>query len=189
MNITNHAKERYVERIQGITKTSDIKQYIAQNEDRVTEHITKLYDYSEKIFTGQAGGDKTTKDFYLNGDICLVLGDNCILTIYKINFAFPEETRLRVIADLKKEIQSLQSQIRAEESLLTDKNNAIDAEINELQSEINGLYEEIDIKKTDIEMLKAAKKANRSELRRLNKYLQHYAEQLFGNTQYKRDVC
>lgn len=83
----------------------------------------------------------------------------------------------------------MQEQIQAEETSLADKTDATDTKIGELQSEINGLYEEIEIKKTDIEMLQAVKKSDRNELRRLNKYLQHYAEQLFGNTQYKKDVC
>lgn len=189
MNITNHAKERYVERIQGINGTNNIKQYIAQNEQIIEERINKLFEYAELIFTGQVGGDKTAKNFYLNDDICLVIDGDCIRTIYKINFAFPEKTRLMVIEDLKNEIQRLQKELYVEETILADKDIEIDTKISELQSEINGLYEEINIRKTDIDMYQATKKANRGEIRRINRHLQHYAEQLLGNTEYKKDVC
>lgn len=189
MNITNHAKERYVERIKGIKDTKEIKRYIATEEDRIEREISKLYEYSELIFRGQVGGNNTTSDFRLNNDICLVVDEECIRTIYRINFAFPEHTRLMVIEDLKKEIRKLQPEIEEESKKLLDQDNEIDTKISHLQSEIKALQEEIEIRKTDIEMYKATKKANRRHIRQLKSTLQTYAEQLLGNTPYKKDIC
>ena len=188
MNISNHAKERYIERVKGIKSKTEIKQYLAQNEDRVEEHILKLYEYSEKIFTGQIGGDKSTRDFYLNGDICIVVGNNCINTIYFINFAFPERTRQVVIADLKEEISKLQDEIEAETENTNMKKLEFDEKIRLVEQEIKTLKESIEIKLDEIKIYETEKELLSKKLKQYYTYLQNYAEQLFGNTEYKRDL-
>lgn len=188
MDITNHAKERYVERIKGILGKNEIKQYIVQNEDKIEEHILKLYEYSEKIFTGQIGGDKTTKDFHLNGDICLVVGDDCIRTIYKINFAFPEKTRLMVIEDLKQEIIRIKDEINNEKQIVDAKRQECDIKIQQAKQEIKALKESIEIKEDEIKIYESEKELLNKKIRRSHTYLQNYAEQLFGNTEYKKDI-
>lgn len=188
MNISNHAKERYVERIKGITDKQEIKRYIATEEERIEKEIDKLYQYSELIFTGQIGGDRATKSFRLNKDICLVVNVDCIITIYRINFAFPEHTRQMVIEDLKNEILRLQQDIYDESNKLLEQDCEIDNKINSLQIEIKQLQDEIELKKAEIEMYQASKKASRKHLQELKSTLQTYAEQLLGNTQYKKDI-
>lgn len=188
MNITNHAKERYVERIKGINNKNEIKQYIAQNENIVEDHILKLYNYSEKIFTGQIGGDKTTKDFYLSNDICLVIDGDCIRTIYKINFAFPEQTRLMVIEGLKDEIIKLKDEIETEmqdaESLKDDH----DVRINNIKANIKLLKDAIEVKEDELKIHEQERNLLYKKIKQKNNYLQNYAEQLFGNTDYKKDM-
>lgn len=188
MNITNHAKERYIERLKGINNRNEIKQYLAQNEEIIENHILKLYEYSEKVFTGQIGGDKTTKDFYLNGDICLVVGDDCIRTIYKINFAFPEHTRLMVIRDLKEEIVRLQDKIETEGVEIANKREGLDSNIAKCRREIERLQIEMFIAEDEIKVYEAQKEVLSKKLRHSNTYLQNYAEQLLGNTEYKKDI-
>ncbi len=188
MNISNHAKERYIERIKGIRSKAEIKQYLAQNEDRVEEHILKLYEYSELIFTGQVGGDKTTRDFHLNGDVCLVVGNNCINTIYLINFAFPEKTRQVVIADLKEEIFRLQDEIEVETENTNVKKLEFDEKIRLVEQEIKTLKESIEIKLDEIKIYETEKNLLSKKLKQYHTCLQNYAEQLFGNTEYKKDI-
>lgn len=187
MNITNHAKERYVERIKGKSK-QDIKWYTNTENERIDKEILKLYEYSELIYRGQIGGDKTTKDFMLNGDICLVMDEDCIRTIYPINFAFPEKTRLMVIDDLKKEMKELQKEITHEEIRLQEEDLIINSEISFLEMEIRNLQEEIEVRKSEIEAKQSIKQANKGELRLLKRRLDTYAEQLLGNTRYKKDI-
>lgn len=188
MDITNHAKERYIERIKGITDKQEIKRYLVAEDERIVKEINKLYEHSELIYRGQIGSDRATKDFYMNGDICLVV-DDCIRTIYHINFAFPESTRLMVINDLKNEIRRLQEKVEEENKLLQEKDLDINTSIRFLELEIKNLQEEIEVKKAEIEANEAIKKANRGNIRLLNRTLQTYAEQLLGNTQYKKDIC
>lgn len=189
MDITKHAKERYVERIKGIADKQEAKRYLVKEDERITKDILKIYEFSDFIYRGQIGGDKTTADYRLNGDICLVTDEHCIRTIYRINFAFPEQTRLNVIKDLRKVIQELGEQTQDEEAEISRKDSETDITINRLESEIKAHYEEIDIKKSQIEMHRSIKKANRGDLKRLNSTLRIYAEQLFGNTQLKQDIC
>ncbi len=188
MNITNHAKERYVERIKDIKTKNEIKQYIAQNEDIINEHIMRLYKHSDNVFTGQIGGDKTTKSFHLNGDTCLVMDGDCIRTIYKINFAFPEKTRLMVIEGLKHEIIKLQESIAEESKSVEVKRQEYDGKIIQSKREIDNLKEKIEIMEDEIKIYENEKTLINKKLRHSGRYLQEYAEQLFGNTEYKKDI-
>lgn len=188
MDITNHAKERYLERIKDIKDKQEIKRLMVTDDGRITKEINKLYEYSELIFRGQIGGENATKDFRMNGDICLVVDEHCIRTIYRINFAFPEKTRLKVINDLKEEIQALQIEISNEQKEVSIKDADCDCYIKQIKLEINELNEMLVSKSNEIEMYQAIKKANRNKLRQLNSTLQIYAEQLLGNTQYKKDI-
>ena len=52
MIFTNHILERFVERTMNKTGT-EMKQYLAQNEDKVKEQILKLYEYSELFWYGK----------------------------------------------------------------------------------------------------------------------------------------
>ena len=188
MNITNHAKERYVERIKDIKTKNEIKQYIAQNDDMINEHIMKLYEYSDNVFTGQIGGDKTTKSFYLNGDTCLVVDGDCIRTIYRINFAFPEKTRLMVIEGLKHEIIKLQEDMIDESKSVEVKRQEYNSKIEQSKREIEKLKEKVEITEDEIKIYENEKALLNKKLKHNNRHLQEYAEQLFGNTEYKKDI-
>ena len=47
MEFTEHILERYAERIQEKTKKNEIKQFVAQNRDRIKSNIQKLFDSAD----------------------------------------------------------------------------------------------------------------------------------------------
>lgn len=189
MNITKHARRMYIERIKEITEKSMVDLYYTQNESQIDEWIEKLFEFSSLIYTGQIGGDKTTKDFYLNGDVCLVVKDNnTIITIYKLNFAFPERTRKVVIQDLIDEIQNLRTEIKQEKMIVDEQFAFYDLEENRMKLEIVKLKEQIEIFESEIKINQSRRSVASKKLTHLNTCVKAYAEQLLGNTEYKKDI-
>lgn len=185
MNITNHAKERYLERIQGITDDKTRKQYLAVNNERIEKEILDMYNYSALIYTGQLGGDKTTKDYYMNKDTALVVGGDDIVTIYPIKFNFPEHTQSVVIKDLILAIEKLEDDIYNKQNYKTAVKQDIDCDNQEKLQEIKQLQAEIDLLNYSIKANNSLLEGIDLELKQLFTQRDKYATQLFANTDLK----
>ena len=188
MNITAHARERYVERIKGITTKREIRQYIAENLEIIDEHINKLFKHSTEVFEGQIGGDKTTKKFFLNGDICLVVHNDVIITIYILNYAFPDKLKKTIIDGLVEEITKLQSEINEESEKVNNRREEIKLSIDNLKSEIEVLQAQIEHKESQIRGYEHELTTLNKEIVIKNKILQTYAEQLLKTSEYKKEL-
>ena len=190
MDITKHAFERYVERIIGIKDRFAMKQYLEKNRKQITEHIIKLKDYSRLIYTGQIGGDKTTKDFYVHQDIVMVTNkqQNTIITIFKLNFPYPEDAKNCVIQSLIREIEKLDLEIEEAREV-----NKINLEINDyerekIKCEIITLEEKIKLLKTKDGILELERKEMLEEVVSMNKQRDQFAQHLLGKSEYKEDL-
>ena len=187
--ITKHACRRYVERIKGISDQRERDAYISENQTILYEHINKMFDHSEFIYRGQIGGDKTTKDFYIHQDICFVVSnDSRIITIFKIIFSFTEELNPVIREELIKKIKELKIKIEEETEKTQEERWGIDVEIDQNSKRIKELYLEIDILKSKNKMLEEEKSMKTNGICLLNSERDRIAEQLFGNTEYKKDV-
>jgi hypothetical protein len=189
MNLTNHCKERYVERIKGIVGP-EVRPYITLNDERISEHILKLHEHSIFLYKGQLGGDKVTKIFRINGDIVLVMdtAESCIISMYKVDFGFPEHTNRAVIKDLISELVELNTRIDTEAIAYEGVKESKQARVDDLTLEIKNLREQIEI-------LEARKKIAQSEIEdgmlsihTLRKQAEHYATMLCNSLDFKRDI-
>lgn len=188
MHITKHAKQRYVERIKGINDKQERDAYISTNCEQIETDINKMFDYMKLVYSGQIGGDKTTAKFYLHQDICFVLStDDALRTVYKINFPFPKETVKLVINGLKESIIAGNKTVCELGSVIKKENELLDFEIDRNSNEIKILEEQIDLLKSKNEMLTIEKENKSKEVKILNSEVKNYAEQLFGNTEFKQD--
>ena len=148
IGITNHCKHRYVERIKNISGYNEIRQYAVQNDEIISEHINKLFEYSTFLYKGSIEKSKPINNFHINSHIVLVLDQNkeCIITIYKVDFGFPERTNKLVIKDLINEVEDISFNIKYDTEQLDAfreqeevKLEAIELEINQLQDKIKNL--------------------------------------------------
>ena len=106
ISITRHTLERYVERIKGVKDKNERNTYITMNRELLEGHITTMFEHAEFVFKGKIGGDGTNKNFYLLQDVAFVVSDeNSIVTIFKINFEFPQEAQEFVIKCLVDKIK------------------------------------------------------------------------------------
>lgn len=149
MELTNHAKIRYAERLAGRDTTIDINTYVAQNQPKIEEDLLKMYDRSELIFSGIVGTNKKDPvNVRLTGTWCMILNDTdeVLITIYKIDFGVGEDFNKsfieRCMAKLKEDKAALKEAERAaREEVKVYKETIKDNEdlINEYKSMINNL--------------------------------------------------
>jgi hypothetical protein len=187
MNITKHFKKRYVQRITGLTNDNEIGQYVAQNEAQIIENISKMIEYSKFLYKGKVGKNNNLSNFYIVDNIILVTDqNNNFITLYRIDFNFPEEINRQVMKGLLSEIESLQEK-------LTNVNNGIEefsqqksVEIENVDIEIQILQKQIEIKKSQKKILEDEVKNKRNESEFVNKEIEKYVNMLCNSLEYKK---
>lgn len=194
MNISKHARTKYIERIKEIDNQQERNQYIAQNTDMIDEHILKMFNQAKFVFRGQLGGSKTTTDYYIFQDskrsIAFVVQKEkeLIITLYVINFNFPNNISKIVIDGLLDEIDNINSSLKSEETVVSQKKLQLESEIDLVNEEIKILESKLKNKREEKSILEKEQQSLNNNCIVLNQELTKNALQLFGNTDYKEDV-
>lgn len=88
LTISKHAEERYAERIMEKTDV-DVKQFIANNKQKIFNDIKKMVEYGELIFTGQSAHEfnKEPVRIYMKDTWVVIVDDkrNNVITLYSID--------------------------------------------------------------------------------------------------------
>lgn len=189
INIKKHAKQRYIERILGITDTQDIKVALVDMDERIIDHVNKMFEHASFIYKGQIG-DNTTKNFYLVDNIVLVtdVGNTCVITLYKCSFGFGDSTDRFII---KSEIEQI--------TALHEELNKIEVDIGEFveakQTEISTIDAKIRATEEQIKQLRTMKSAAEGEIeakratRTFNmKEIENRAVRICNSIEYRRDL-
>jgi hypothetical protein len=143
LKVSKHCQERYAERIMGRDEKLSINTYIAQNEDKISERVNKMYEYGTKIYEGKTKEDGNFVHIFFSNPWVLLTDrkEEIAITLYKIE-AVKEET------EQDAELNSLFIRTRI------DKLNALDNEITELknenESEVKKFRDEMDENKSKI---------------------------------------
>lgn len=94
MNITQHAKERYAQRIMGYDNKTDMAVFISKHEKKIAEDLEKMIVYGELIYSGRSlKQPNSTVDVYVK-DLWVIIYDpnkDNIVTVYNIDFGIGEE--------------------------------------------------------------------------------------------------
>lgn len=149
-NITNHAYERYAQRMVGKDNPTDIRTYINNHKKDIQEWISKLINYGELLYEGRLNlKDNPINQIYFK-DYWIIFVDpknKNVITLYRIDFGDEEVNKLFV----QKKLEQLDDMKKC---LSRTKEN-VDKEIVEYQSIIDN--NELDIKyyRSQIKSLKA----------------------------------
>lgn len=190
MNKTNHIKQRYVERILNINNSVEVKQYIVDNNDKVESDLDKLMEFSQCIGTAQINGDKTSKNYHLRDNIIIVTDtdNSTMITLYKVDFGFPDRTNRVIVDDLMKDISEL-------DELLEETNKGINEYIGQKELEIDNYDAEILNLKQRIEIITQKKnvavdavKAKRLDNDYIRKQREDYMNKLCNSLALKKDL-
>lgn len=125
LEISKHAKERYVERIMDYNDKTEIVQFISEHDEKINKDINKMVEYGELLYSGRSLKDKNTiTNIYLK-DTWVVIVDNnknLVVTLYKID--------LKVDEDFTKEyVSKLLDKLNKEKDNLVKVENNIDEQI------------------------------------------------------------
>ncbi len=155
--ISNHAKQRYAERIMGRDDTTEINRYVNLNEEKIKTDINKMITYGELIYTGiQHKNDKKLAapvDVYVK-DCWVVLADNKtknVITLYKIDLGVDDDFNklyinkmLEKLNTAKKAANEIRQQIEEENLGYTEIIEESEMSIKQYRSMINNLEKLID---------------------------------------------
>ncbi len=100
-NLTNHARERYAERIMGKNNKLEVQNFINQHENKIYDDIEKMIEYGVVIYEGQQVRSKDTRPTkYILKDNWLVVvnpQDKTVVTLYKIDLGAGDEMNAQYI--------------------------------------------------------------------------------------------
>ncbi len=190
MDITNHCIRRYVERIKGINNSIEVKEYIAVNQDQIEKEINKMFTYADFVIEAQIGGDKTNKRFYIRDNVIFVVNsdDKVIITLYKIDFGFPEATNRKITKDLIEEIHNLDEQLEEKNKSVSEYVESKKLEIDTWNNEISCLEEKIKCLKRKIKVNECSIDESVQSNNVIRTQLKDYANKLCNSIEYKMDL-
>lgn len=185
VTVSQHAKSRWVERMNGITDDREIKRYLVSNSDKVTKDILTSFDNADFVFRGQLGKDHTTSDYYMLNDLVFVFEKDTIITLFKCDFGLPysdlnETIKRSLITALQRAIEE-QQDVKSKSGV---KIKGIKDDIAKVNSEINGYRKQIDLLALKKSGLEGQLKAVESETSLVNNKVSLLASKLL----YSKDL-
>lgn len=120
LKVSNHAKERYSERIMDKDNKADMLVFIQKNEQKIKEDIFKMITYGELLYSGKPTVDynKQPVDIFLK-DTWVVIVDVAkqnVITLYSIDLGLGDEFNKQYIEKLLEKLK--QAKERHEEALI-----------------------------------------------------------------------
>lgn len=190
INITKHCLDRYAERILGIEDLQTARQYINSNQDKINEDIDKLFTYATLIYTGQIGGDKSSKNYWLRDNIVMVTdtGNSTLITLYRIDFGLGETIDKLVTDKLLEEINELNKDFKEAERVAVE-------EIDGKQTDVININAEIEKYKQMLANLQLRKETVENEIKIVNqksqliyKEIETRALKICNSAEYRKDL-
>lgn len=151
--ISNHAKQRYSERILNKSDANEIQRFMVAEEDKIKVDINKMIYYGELIYTGkqsQKDGKGKTIDVYLK-DSWVVLVDGkseLVVTLYKIDLGCGDDFNsqyidrmLEKLSKSKENFETVQAAVNNESATYKNMIDEAMIQINEYKKMIKHLEE------------------------------------------------
>lgn len=183
--VSQHAKSRWVERMNGITDDKEIKRYLVNNSNKVTKDILTSFDNADFVFRGQLGKNHTTSDYYMLNNLVFVFEKDTIITLFKCDFGLPysdlnETIKRSLISALQRAVEE-QQDVKSKSGV---KIKNIKDDIAKVNSEINGYRKQIDLLSLKKAGLEGQIKATESETSLANNKVSLLASKLL----YSKDL-
>lgn len=177
-NITNHAMERYAERIMGKDDAMDVRLYVKENRDKIVERINKLINYGQLFYEGSIGRHNVNQFFIKDRWVVLVdPRNNNVITLYKIDLLDDEVTDLFITKTLQR-INEDKKEIEETQNTIYEITQKYDEKIEKSQKEIAYYENLIESIKENIESYNTLKNNLSLDILKVKKKLQDDVEVL-----------
>ena len=114
-SLTQHARERYAERIMGKIDKMEVQKFIAEHEDKIYEDIEKMIEYGEVIYEGQQVRTKDIRpaSYILRNDWLVVVNpqNKTVVTLYKIDLGAGAEINQMYISTMRDKLESAKKEV------------------------------------------------------------------------------
>ena len=149
-NVTNHALERYAERIMKRDNVTDARIFINDHRNDIIDRIHKMINFGELIYEGELGKYKNNQFFYKDRWIVVVdPKQKNVVTLYRINLGDDEvyelfaNKTLQRINDCKEEINNARNEVSNNINIYRNDIDLYKRKIEEYKSIIKGLEDRI----------------------------------------------
>lgn len=153
LKISQHAKERYAERIMDKDNKTDIAIFIANNEEKIRVDITKMIEYGQFLYSGKPIDlfNKQPVEVYLNGTWIIIVDSrkSNVITLYSIDLGVGDDFNAQYIGKLldklniaKKNLLDMKNSIETETNTYTALLNDNDVAIAEYKKIIKSLEQQ-----------------------------------------------
>lgn len=151
ITITNHAYERYAERIMNKSDKVEILRYVQENKEKITEDINKMIEYGKIIYSGKltdGKGKVNDVNVYVQNTWIVIVGrtDNNCITLYKVQLGLGDDFDKKYIEGMLSKLEEAKNEkvdklLALEEERETYKNLISDneAQIKEYKTYIKNL--------------------------------------------------
>ena len=166
MKISEHAKKRYIERINK-KEGQEAERFATTNGEMVEEHLTKLFENATLVYSGASFIDNQGKVDVLLKDTWILIYDNrkdTLVTIYSIDLGIGKEFNEQYVSGLLERISLLNSKREDEIKRLNTIIERLDVEISEDEAVIQQLRKQIKERDEAIEYNKRLKKIRMEEV-------------------------
>ena len=177
VTFTNHILERFVERTMNKVG-NEIKQYLAQNTDKVKEKLLLLYNSAELLWSGKVKEHNFTH-FYINKDGLIIVVDKDskkLITVYKADLELDSEFNKMYVERIKCKVQEMNKILIQKEEEMNSQKEYNKKQIETLSAENIDLKDKIEYNNAMINSLKQSDEISLKEYSLLEKDLQHKIE-------------
>lgn len=160
--ITEHAKQRYAERIMNREDRLDVNRFIAEHAEKIQTDIQKMVQYGQQIYFGKSLVDSNKKDAYVWMCGCWILildaDGKRVVTLYEVDLGLDKEFNKRyvngvlekltkekettkiVLSEIEKENEQCIAKIKENEELIKE----FTKKITELKNQCEGYQAVLD---------------------------------------------
>jgi hypothetical protein len=190
VNVSKHSKDKFAERVKGIKDFTERNLYVSQNSEQIEGWIREMYDYSQFLWSGQLGANSTSATYRIKGDVVLLLDtkETAIVTLFRANFGFPQETNLIVIRDLVAEIVERNEEAETERVKWESAKEVKQQEADSLDSQIRNLQEQLSLLQSKKKILSDDIELARCDYDLKRKEAEKYAIMLCNTVEFRNDL-
>lgn len=141
--ISNHAKERYAQRIMSRDNITDIRKFVSDHDTDIEKWINEMIEHGESIYTGSLLKNNYVEVF-MNGYWVIVTGPTkkIVVTLYKIDFGDDEFNEL-FVKKMREKIDQSHKDIEAAEISSSELVNSYQDVIDQNNEDISYMKKQI----------------------------------------------
>ena len=133
--ITDHAAERYAERIADKEGRTDIKSYAIRNREKVEKDLRTMVERSECFYEGPGLDKKPVKVCACGSWILVISMDDCLITLYKKDLGVDDEAlNVKVMEASIRKAKTLGAAVKAAEEEIAERRAGLDKEIRDCEA-------------------------------------------------------